>query len=321
MTLAAQIFLNLNVIFQGEIVGNIQVDISPPSYWQDFERLTLDVLKIKWGDDYAERNGRQGQPQSGVDVYGYNHKENESTGVQCKQRKNKKNLNEKLASTLKTEEIDIEIEAAKSFKPGLARFVIATTTPRDANLQEHVRLKNLDNIPFKVSLMFWDDYVDFLNDNPKLMYRYYENILKYRSTYNQIEHYLLLLSMAFDRPALRTPFHLESRATDFIDAISATQNAVSTGRLVDRDNRVIDQCLVPKPKPKELTKISKLLQTTREIAADALSRGVIREHSTVIEILDHDLISKLNELRHEALSLLNKLLKEHGLEVVEFGGF
>jgi hypothetical protein len=63
------------------------------------------------------------------------------------------------------------------------------------------------------------------------------------------------------------------------------------------------------------------LQTTREIAADALSRGVIREHSTVIEILDHDLISKLNELRHEALSLLNKLLKEHGLEVVEFGGF
>ncbi|QLF92793.1 hypothetical protein HW090_06140 [Pseudomonas sp. ABC1] len=303
-------------------MGNIQVDISPPAYWQDFELLTLDLAKTKWTDDYAERNGRQGQSQAGVDVYGYNYSSNEHTGIQCKQRKVKqKALSVTPANTLKAEEVDSEIESAKKFNPTLDRFVIATTGPRDVDLQEYVRIINEGNLPFKVSIMFWDDYVEFLNNHPKLLYRYYEDVLKFRSTYNELEHFLLLLSMAFDRPALRTPFHLESRATDFISAISATQNAVSTGRLMDRDNRIIDQCRLPKPKPKELKKISRLLQKARDLASDSLSKGLIREHPTVIEILDHSIVCQLNSLRHEAIDLLNKLLKENNLEPVEFGGF
>ncbi|MFA6010309.1 MAG: hypothetical protein WC799_10040 [Desulfobacteraceae bacterium] len=303
-------------------MGNIQVDISPPSNWQDFERLTHDYAKLRWKDDYAERNGRQGQSQAGVDVFGFNFSAQEYTGIQCKKRIIKYDaLNNLPSNTLSTTEIDKEILSAMNFKPSLERFIIATTGPRDATLQEHVRTINQGTLPFKVSLMFWDDYVEFLNDNPKLMYRYYENVLKYRESYNELEHFLLLLSMAFDRPALRTPFHLESRATDFISAISATQNAISTGRLVDREGRVIDQCRVPKPKPAELKNISYFLQKTRELAADSLSKGIIIEHPTFVEIRSHEVVSELNNLRHKAVDLLNKLLINNEIEPIEFNGF
>lgn len=50
-------------------MGNIAVDIFHPAYWQGFEKLTQDIVKTKWKDDYAERHGREGQAQGGIDVY------------------------------------------------------------------------------------------------------------------------------------------------------------------------------------------------------------------------------------------------------------
>ena len=303
-------------------MGSIVVDIFPPAYWQDFERLTLDIAKIQWKDDYVERHGREGQAQGGIDVLGYNHSAREQTGIQCKKRALKtKPSHESPSNTLTIQEIDEELEKVKSSKHILDRFIIATSGPRDAELQKHVATLNRKETNIIVAIKFWDDYVEFLNDHPELMYRYYENVLKYRSEYDSTKHYLHLLSMAFDRPALRTPFHCESRATEFISAISATQQAVSTGRLVDRSNRIIDQVRLPTPKPKGLLKISSLLQKCRDIAANALSKGIIVEHPTVIEIQDYVVCEQLNEIRLEAIKLLNKILVSHGIEKIEFGGF
>lgn len=303
-------------------MGNIAVDIFPPAYWQDFERLTLDIAKIQWKDDYAERHGREGQAQGGIDVLGYNHSAREQTGIQCKKRALKTKLShESPSNTLTIQEIDEELEKVKSSEHNLDRFVIATSGPRDAELQKHVATLNRNEPKIKVAIRFWDDYVEFLNNHPELMYRYYENVLKYRSAYDSTKHYLHLLSMAFDRPALRTPFHCESRATDFISAISATQQALSTGRLVDRSDRVIDQVRLPTPKPRGLTKISNLLQKCRDVAANALSKGIIVEHPTVMEIRDHEVYSQLNSIRSEAIELLNKILVSNGIEEIEFGGF
>jgi len=293
----------------------IEVEIAPPVNWQDFERLTLDIAKAQWKDDYAERHGRQGQAQPGVDVYGYNHTSRESIGIQCK----KKNQLEVPSKRLTAAEIDTEVEAARMFSPRLDRFIIATTGPRDANLQAHARELNQSNLPFKVSLMFWEDYQESLNNHTELMYRYYKEVLEYRNKYNAIEHYLLLLSMAFDRPALRTPFHLENRATDFIQAISDTQNAIATGRLKDRDGRIVDECKVPTPKIKGLTKASGHLQKAREIATAALAKNLIVEHQTVIEIRSPDVAKQLNELRRQAVDLLNRELKNNGFEGIQFG--
>ena len=39
-----------------------------PKNWQDFERLCFDLYRYMWKTNDAEMNGRQGQPQSGVDV-------------------------------------------------------------------------------------------------------------------------------------------------------------------------------------------------------------------------------------------------------------
>jgi hypothetical protein len=303
-------------------MGSIPVDISPPAYWQDFERLTLDIVKIQWKDDYAERHGREGQAQGGIDVFGYNHNASEQTGIQCKKRALKtKPSHESPSNTLTVQEIDDELVKAKSSDHSLDRFIIATSGPRDAELQKHVATLNKSEPNIKVSIKFWDDYVEFLSDHPELMYRYYENVLKYRSEYDSTKHYLHLLSMAFDRPALRTPFHCESRATDFISAISATQQAVSTGRLVDRSDRVIDQVRLPAPKPRGLKKISNRLQKCRDIAANALSKGIIVEHPTVIEIRDHVVCEELNSIRSEAIGLLNEILISEGIDKVEFGGF
>lgn len=303
-------------------MGNIAVDIFPPAYWQDFERLTLDIAKIQWKDDYAERHGREGQAQGGIDIVGYNYSADEHTGIQCKKRAPKtKPSHESPSNTLTVQEIDEELKKIKSSEHNLDRFIIATSGPRDAELQKHIASINRNEPNIRVAIKFWDDYVDFLNDHPELMYRYYENVLKYRSEYDSTKHYLHLLSMAFDRPALRTPFHCESRATDFISAISATQQAVSTGRLVDRNNRVIDQVRLPTPKPKGLNKISNRLQKCRDIAANALSKGIIVEYPTVMEIRDHAVCEQLNDIRSETIELLNEILVNEGIERIEFGDF
>ncbi|MFD4120769.1 hypothetical protein ACFWQD_05605 [Alcaligenes faecalis] len=296
---------------------DIEVEIAPPVNWQDFERITLDIAKLRWKDDYAERHGRQGQAQAGVDVYGYNHTSQESVGIQCK----KKNQSDVPSKRLIATEIDSEIEAAKKFSPRLDRFIIASTGQRDASLQAHVRGINMSKSkpPFKVSLMFWEDYQESLNNSPELMYRYYKEVLEHRNKYNASEHYLLLLGMAFNRPALRTPFHLENRATDFIQAISDTQNAIATGRLKDRDGRIVDECRVPAPKIKGITKANSYLQKAREIVTAALAENLIVQHQTVIEIKSPEVVKHLNELRSQAVDLLNKELRDNSLEEVQFG--
>ncbi|WP_133260362.1 hypothetical protein [Rhodovulum sp. BSW8] len=295
----------------------IEVEIAPPANWQDFERLTLDIAKVLWEDDYAERNGRQGQAQAGVDVYGCSRKNGEHVGIQCK----KKNSSGIPSKQLTIAEIDSEVEAAKRFTPDLDRFIIATTGPRDANLQDHVRNLNRSGFKFQISLMFWEDYQEYLNNHVDLMYRYYKDVLEYREKYNPTEHYLLMLSMAFDRPALRTPFHLENRAADFIQAISDTQNAISTGRLKDRDGKIIDECKIPKPKIPGLTEAGKHLQKAREIATEAISKNLIVEHQSVMEIRSPKIANCLNEHRKRALEFLNVELRAHSLGEVEFDGF
>ncbi|GAB7549713.1 hypothetical protein [Cupriavidus sp. 8B] len=296
---------------------NIFVDIPAPSYWQDFELLTLDICRIKWGNDYAERNGREGQKQAGVDVYGYNYSAREETGVQCKKRKTKIQGVRAPASSLTTDEIDDEVNSATSFLPKLDRFIIATTGPRDSNLQAYARALNAATPPFQVALWFWDDYVEFLNSNDNLMYRYYANILKYRELYSQDEHFLRMLALAFDRPAIRTAFHQENRAVDFIEAISALQQAVTTGVLKDRTGHVIDEARPPTMASSELKTIRLLLNKVRSVTTNALRQGLIIEHGTVIEILERSLQDEINKIRKDIVVKLNQLLLVASIDPIE----
>ena len=98
----------------------INSQYAPPKSWEEFEDLCADLYALIWNDKGTQKHGRQGQPQGGVDVYGRPDGKN-YTGVQCK----KKSIWP--PTDLTTDEIDEEVEKAKTWKPGLKHLIIATT--------------------------------------------------------------------------------------------------------------------------------------------------------------------------------------------------
>jgi tetratricopeptide (TPR) repeat protein len=143
--------------------------IPPPRNWQDFEDLCRDVWEKIWGDHNTQKNGRSGQPQHGVDVYG---RINESkwAGVQCKGKDtySKQQLTE-------TELIQ-EVEKAKTFSPKLSQFIIATTAPRDVCIQEVARLITDEHRQlglFSVHVWSWEDILAVLAGHQDLIEKHY----------------------------------------------------------------------------------------------------------------------------------------------------
>jgi len=102
-----------------------------------FESLSLDLWKEIWNDSGAQKNGRSGQPQAGIDVFGRH--EGQQIGIQCKQK------DELLHIKVTKAELEQEVKAAQNFRPPLTTFILATSGPRDALLQEHARLLSADN--------------------------------------------------------------------------------------------------------------------------------------------------------------------------------
>lgn len=124
----------------------------PPNDATAFESLCLDLWKDIWHDPGAQKHGRRGQRQDGVDLFG--HENGQLVGVQCKQKDGR------LRSTLTVAELEAEVEAAGRFKPALTKFILATTAPRDTALQkranqlsEHHRRQKA----FTVEVWSWED--------------------------------------------------------------------------------------------------------------------------------------------------------------------
>ncbi len=125
-----------------------------PDNWQDFELLCWSLWKTIWEDPESQRNGRSGQSQHGVDIYGQPSKGQVWAGVQCKGKENFTN------QQLTESELIAEVDKAKKFKPSLSAFIIATTAPRDERIQEAARrLTDLHKTAglFTVSVCAWND--------------------------------------------------------------------------------------------------------------------------------------------------------------------
>jgi hypothetical protein len=99
-----------------------------PRSWDEFEDIALAAAKLRWNSSDFYRNGRQGQKQDGVDIWGHDD-DNRHIGIQCKNTVNDVSL-----ATVKS-----EIDNADTFEPKLDRLYIATTAKRDAALQKAVR--------------------------------------------------------------------------------------------------------------------------------------------------------------------------------------
>lgn len=122
-----------------------------PKNWQDFEYKIRELFECILNDPNTQQNGRSGQKQNGVDVYGYRRADC-LVGVQCKKKFEKEVTNEELLS---------EVEKAKMFEPKIAEFILVTTAPRDQKIQKTARIITEELAqtahPIRVSVWGWED--------------------------------------------------------------------------------------------------------------------------------------------------------------------
>lgn len=161
------------------------MQIPPPKHWQDFETLCWDLWKTICNDPQTQKNGRQGQKQNGVDIYGRPNGGNKWTGIQCK---GKDNYSEK---TVTEKELREEVEKAKSFDPALSKYILATTGQRDQEVQKLARKitdEHSQEELFSVNVFFWDDILDRLIEHKEILKRHFKDIFPEKpSEFNEIE--------------------------------------------------------------------------------------------------------------------------------------
>lgn len=140
-------------------------DFPPPSDWQAFERLIRDLFEREWETADAQANGRSGQKQAGVDVYGTDRRHSKWVGIQCKGRTGG------YSGKVTEKELRDEVEKAKGFVPKLDKFILATTAPNDANIQKVARElneKHRENHLFEVAVLSWDEIKAYLDRHPQV---------------------------------------------------------------------------------------------------------------------------------------------------------
>jgi hypothetical protein len=170
--------------------------IGKPVNWQDFESL----CKLLWGEIWEipykiKKNGRLGQEQAGVDVYGKPKGESDYWGIQAKGKDDYSN------AKLTENEISEEIEKAKNFRPPLSVYIIASTSNKDSKIEEFVRLKDIENQKagsFEILLFCWDDIVDLLEGHPDVLNLYLHGIgqkgkFDFKISFNNMDESLTLI--------------------------------------------------------------------------------------------------------------------------------
>jgi hypothetical protein len=182
--------------------------IAAPKSWTDFEDLCHAIFRGEWNDRLAQKNGRNGQPQNGVDVFGSpNTVRDVFHGVQCKG----KDRNYGRKPTLK--ELTQEIAKADSFTPPLAHWVFATSAPKEEKLQQAARelsvVRKAQGL-FTVTVLGWEDIQSLLGRHPNVVQDFYP------------EH-------AFDIPELVKALRDIPSGQDVRDLLALVRRSVETG--------------------------------------------------------------------------------------------
>lgn len=150
-----------------------QYQIPAPRSWDAFEDLCHDLWRRIWNDPKTQKNGRRGQAQCGVDVYGCPDSNGNYEGVQCKGK------DRGYGSKLTLAELRAEVEKAKDFTPKIRHFIIATTAPNDANLQKEARLISEAHRKlglFGVDVYGWDEVASRIDDYPELKDKHFPEL-------------------------------------------------------------------------------------------------------------------------------------------------
>jgi hypothetical protein len=143
-------------------------NIPTPKSWDEFEDIVLSAAKIRWKSSDFFRQGRQGQRQDGVDVFGQV-ADKRQIGVQ-----GKNSIGGVTEATVKR-----EIKQAESFTPPIDALYIATTAKRDAKIQKAVRLISKARVKagkFPVAILFWEDICLDLCTDDAAFFRHYPQL-------------------------------------------------------------------------------------------------------------------------------------------------
>lgn len=145
--------------------------IAPPKEWGMFEDVCHALFKRVWRDPLAQKNGRRGQAQHGVDVFGsLNGDHGSYWGVQCKGK------DSNYGSKAEWSEVMVEIAKAEEFTPKLDGWIFATTAPADATLQKAARelsVKRKAEGLFSVDVLGWEEIQALMADAPEVITEFY----------------------------------------------------------------------------------------------------------------------------------------------------
>jgi len=147
---------------------NHAVELPVPRDWQVFEDFCRDLFAAEWGDPNAQKHGRPGQKQHGVDVFGI--RNGCWQGVQCKRR----GLFPEKRLTM--EELRSEVAAACEFDRELETLIVATTAPPDTKLQTLAN-QLTDEGDFRVVVCGWIELCSRLQNHPRISERWAQRLL------------------------------------------------------------------------------------------------------------------------------------------------
>ncbi len=134
-----------------------------PKSEDEWEDMVVDAMRLLWQDPTAQRHGRRGQRQNGVDVFGSTG--GRHLGAQAK------NMDE-----LGHDDVVAAIEGAEHFQPQLNALYFAVAGPRDATCQNFIRLLSEERIArgaFGVHVLFFDDICQELAKQAQLVEKYW----------------------------------------------------------------------------------------------------------------------------------------------------
>jgi hypothetical protein len=136
-----------------------------PKSEDEFEDIVVDFVRLRWKDPNAQRHGRRGQRQHGVDIVGHPPwLSGAVVGAQCKN-----------VDALTLADITAEVTKALNFPGRLTEFYVVTSSDRDAALQSQVRAHFQANpAPFAIELVFWPDVVADLSIDPALVAKHWQ---------------------------------------------------------------------------------------------------------------------------------------------------
>jgi hypothetical protein len=146
---------------------------------EKFEYLCRDLWKNETINDPVSFNGRPGQKQNGVDIFGRNTITDEWFGIQCKVREE--------GNSLSKQEIIDEIEKAQKFNPSLTRYLLCTTLKRDSTIQ-NIEREIIDELKksngFSFQILFWNDIEELLKQesNINVYQKYYQKYFVHNTT-------------------------------------------------------------------------------------------------------------------------------------------